>query len=273
MPIISLISDMGLNDYYVAAIKARIWSISPDVKFVDISHSIPQFDKMAAAFNLENAFPYFPDGSIHILGILTMENQDAHHIVVECEKQFFIGADNGIFSLALGNKLMRVFKLNTIDTSSFAFPELDVFAIAAAKLANGININELGSPLQGLDRLLNRMPLHNEEQISGLVAYIDSYGNLVTNITKDLFNTYEAGKRFEIEYPGSKKLKQIISERYTDVDEGRPLVLFNSRGLLEIAINQGNASKLLALKVGHPIRIEFHAQENRMHVIPGRFAG
>jgi len=273
MPIISLISDMGLNDYYVAAVKARIWSLAPDVKFVDISHTIPHFDKMASAFNLENAIAHFPPGSIHILGVLTMEDQNTHHVVVECENQFFIGADNGIFALALGNKQMRVFKLENYITSSHSFPEVDVFAQAAAKLANGADISELGTQLQGLDRLLNRIPSHNENQISGLVSYIDSYGNLITNITRELFSTYEPGKRFLVDFPGSKKLIQVISERYIDVDEGRPLVLFNSRNYLEIAVNQGNASKLFALKVGQTIRIEFHAQENRMHALPGRFAG
>ena len=145
MPIITLTSDWGVKDHYIGAVKGAILSRIPDVTIVDISHSIPAFNIEHAAFVLKNCFRNYPEGTVHIIGVNTEESDKNPHVIVKADGHFFIGADTGIFSMILDKKPDMIIEMDIIqDSGFFTFSSRDRFAKAAAHLAMGKNIEELG---------------------------------------------------------------------------------------------------------------------------------
>lgn len=252
MAIITLTTDLGLKDYYVGAIKGSIYSRLSAVTIVDISHQIPTYNIQDAAYIVKNAYPNFPKGSIHIIGIKAEYTAQTSHVIVFSDGHYFIGADNGIFSLLLDTPLEKIIELpHTLST----FPTRDIFALAAAELAKGRSADELGKIR---DNLLERMPFRAAsmgDMIRGTVEYIDSYGNVMCNISEALFRQVGKGKEFKIEFARYEIGK--ISKTYNDVPEGEILALFNSAGQLEIAMNSDRASSMLNLKLNDSITIRF----------------
>ena len=257
MAIITLTSDWGLKDHYSGAVKGAILKKMPEAVIVDISHSIPSFEIEQAAFVIRNVYKDFPDGTIHIIGINTEESEKNPHTVVEFNKQFFIGTDNGIFSLIFDEKPDKIVELSIPqDTDFFTFSSRDRFISAAVHLANGKNIEELGSLKDKfIEKILLKAVVDNNI-IKGHVIYIDSYENLITNIKKPIFEEISNGRKFNILFRTHEINK--ISSSYTDVPPGEILALFDSGGHLEIAMNQGNAAGLLGLDIKDMIRIEFY---------------
>jgi len=256
MPIITLTSDWGLKDHYVAAVKGTILSNMPEAIVVDISHDIPPFEIEQAAFVLRNAYPNFPKGSIHILGINTEESDKFGHTVIEHEGHFFIGTDNGIFSLLFELKPDKIVELTiNQDSDYFTFSSRDRFVKAAVHLARGKKIEELGQLTNQLVEKSLLRPVIEEDVIKGHVMYIDVYENIITNITEDIFKAARKNRKFSILFRSYEIRK--ISRSYTDVAPGEIVALFDSNGNLEVAMNQGNASGLLGLDRKDMIRIEF----------------
>jgi len=256
MAIITLTTDLGLKDYYVSAIKGTILKQLPQANIVDISHQVPVYNIQDAAFILKNAYQNFPTGSIHIIGVKDELSPSTPHVAVEANGHFFISSDNGIFSLLLDNAPDKVIEL-TIDSgnSYLTFPTRDVFAMAACKLAKGDSIDSLGQPKT---QLLQRIPFRAANignMIKGTVTYIDSYGNVITNISERLFSEIGKGKEFRIEFARYSINK--ISKQYNNEREGEILALFNSAGMLEIAMNNDKASSMLNLKLNDSITVHF----------------
>ena len=256
MAIITLTSDWGSKDHYTAAVKGKILSRLPDATIVDISHNIPSFEIEQAAFVLKNAYPNFPKGTVHILGINTEESDKFAHTVVEIEGQFIIGTDNGIFSLLFDTKPEKIIELTiTQESDSFTFSTRDRFVKAAVHLAQGKKIEELGEQKENIVEKILFKPVIEQDVIKGHVMYIDSYENIITNITEPVFNETRQNRKFNIIFR-SYEIKKI-SRSYTDVAPGEILALFDSNGYLEIAMNQGNAAGLLGLDYKDMVRIEF----------------
>lgn len=252
MAIITLTTDLGLKDYYVSAVKGAIYSTLPDITLVDISHQVPTYKMQDAAYILKNAYPDFPKGSIHIIGIKAEYSAQSPHVVVYSDGHYFIGSDSGIFSLLLDNVIEKIIEL---PANPSTFPTRDVFAKAACHLAAGRSIDELGKPKAAL---LERMPFRAAsmgDMIRGTVIYIDSYGNVMTNISETLFKQIGNGKPFSIEFARYEINK--ISRSYTEVPEGEILALFNAAGQLEIAMNADKAGSMLNLKFNDTITIRF----------------
>lgn len=251
MAIITLTTDLGLKDHYVGSIKGSIYSKVPNITIVDISHQIPTYNIQDAAYIVKNAYTSFPKGSIHIIGIKAEQNSQSSHVIVFSDGHYFISADNGIFSF-LDTAIEKIIELPaTIST----FPTRDVFAVIACALANGSKMEELG---KAKENLLERMPFRAAtmgDMIRGTVEYIDSYGNVMCNITQNLFNQVGKGREFEIEFARYKIDK--ISKTYNDVPEGEILALFNSANQLEIAMNSDRANSMLNLKLNDSITIRF----------------
>ncbi|HYW95518.1 MAG TPA: SAM-dependent chlorinase/fluorinase, partial [Bacteroidales bacterium] len=216
------------------------------------------FNTAQAAFVLRNAFLNFPEGSIHLILVNTEPSPANPVLAVKSRGHFFIGTDNGIFSLILGEELEKAVKINEngeIEASSFT--ALGVFTSAAAALADGKKIDELGEKVDAFQKRVPLRPTIEDKAITGSVIYIDSYQNAITNISKDLFERISQGRKFEL-FVQSKHYKITrLSNKYNDVQAGDMLALFNSTGLLEIAINNGNAARLLSLDSKSTIRIEF----------------
>jgi hypothetical protein len=257
MAIITLTSDWGLKDHYCGAVKGAILSKMPEATIIDISHTIPSFEIEQAAFVIRNAYKNFPGGTIHIIGINTEESEKNPHTVVEFNKQFFIGTDNGIFSLIFDKKPDKIVELGIPqDSDFFTFSSRDRFISAAVHLAQEKKIEELGSLKEKfIEKILLKAVVDNNI-IKGHVIYIDSYENIITNIKKPLFIEISNGRKFNIFFRTHEISK--MSSSYTDVPVGEILALFNSIRHLEIAINQGNAAGLLGLDYKDMIRIEFN---------------
>ena len=257
MPVITLTSDWGLKDHYHGAVKGAILRRLPDAVIVDVSHNIPPFDLNQAAFIIRNFYRNFPEGTIHILAINTEASIESPHTLVFHNGHYFIGADNGIFSLVFDEKPEMILELDIIqDSDYFTFPTRDVFVKAACHIARGKPVEELGHPR---DRLYSRMafqPVITGNQIRGKVIYVDNYGNAFVNITETIFNSLFKNRKFVLTFRSPSYRITEISKSYQDVHEVEMLALFSSSGYLQIAINRGDACSLLGLKPDTTVLIE-----------------
>jgi S-adenosylmethionine hydrolase len=256
MPIITLTSDWGLKDHYAAMVKGTILSQLPNVNIVDISHEIEKFNIFQASFILKSCFIHFPKGSIHIIAINTLASINEPHTIVLYQGHYFIGADNGIFSLIFDDKPDLIIELSLIqDSDYFIFSERDVFVKAAVMIAKGSKIEELGIKRDHLNHKMTLKPIIDSSSIKGTVIYIDSYENVFVNISEKIFKECGKGRPFVISFRDNEITK--ISMSYADVIEGDIAALFSTTGNLEIIQNLGNASGMLNLKVGDSVRVNF----------------
>lgn len=260
-PLITLTTDFGTQDAYVPAMKGVLLSICPAARLVDITHEIAPQDIMEAGFVLREAVPYFPDGTIHLVVIDPGVGTGRRPVALRHNGQCFVGPDNGIFSLLLGKEppdaLVELDRPDFWRTAepSRTFHGRDIFAPAAAHLAGGCPLNELGSLLPELHTLHWALPIPDEEGIRGWVVHIDHFGNCITNIPAELFQEQRRERPVKC-FVGNAVLREL-QPTYGAVDEGDPLLLFGSSGFLEIAVNTGNAATLLDIRKGAPVNVVF----------------
>ncbi|MEP5338267.1 MAG: SAM-dependent chlorinase/fluorinase [Algibacter sp.] len=275
MAIITLTTDFGEKDYFGGATKGAIYSELPDVKIVDISHSVSPFNIPEAAYIIQNAYSSFPKGTIHIIGIDSEINAENKHIAIKLDDHYFICANNGIMSMICAEIAPeKIVEINIHDKIETSFPVLDVFVKAACHIARGGTLEVIGKPINEIKPIKNVVPYVNDDktQIIGSVIYIDNYGNVITNIKRSFFETIQKGRAFEISARNYKF--KTINKNYSDIvnfeipedkrhDAGRKLVVFNSGGFLEIAVYKsnpatvGSASSLLGLSVTNTITVNF----------------
>jgi len=255
MAIITLLTDSGESDHYVAAIKAKILSINPGINLVDITHGIKPCDIGHAAYVLRSVFRDFPKGTVHLVGVHATANRDDAPIALQLEDHFMVGADNGLFGLVSEKIQQQGVELNTVNSSKSTFPEKDIFAPAAARLASGVNITTLGKPLTTFKKMTDRLMKATKKQIMGMVIRVDNFGNLITNITKEAFDILSHEKVYTVHFGGEKARR--IHTHYNLVEEGECFLVFNTSGLLEIGIYKGNASELLGLNYDSMVYISF----------------
>ncbi len=254
--IITLTTDWGQQNHYVAAIKGKLLSGLPDARIVDISHEIEAFNLKQASFILSQAYKHFPAGSIHIIGINSESTLDSFHTVVYADGHYFIGADNGMFALMF-SQFQKIIHIDIPqETHYYTFPERDVFCNAAIHLAQGKPVDELGDEVDKVRQMLSFQPIIHENLIKGKVIFVDGYGNTIINIPENLFKEKTDGKEFLIHFRRKEYVIDEISEVYSDVPEGEMLAIFGSTGFLELAMNRGNASRLLGLKVDTAVDVE-----------------
>ena len=257
MPIITLTSDWGLKDHYLASVKGAFLRSIPGAILVDITHQIPPFDLNQASFILKSAYKNFPEGSIHIVGINTEASIEMPHVLIKHKGHYFIGTDNGVFALMFDETPELIIELDIIQTSNrFSFPSKDVFVQAAMHVVEGNDLEHLGEKRDSLTNKMSFKPVIESNLIKGKVIYIDGYQNVITNITEDLFKKVVKRKKFKILLRAGNYQITNISKSYLDVSEGELLALFDSENYLEIAINKGKASSLLGLGIDDVIRIE-----------------
>ncbi len=258
VPLITLTSDWGTRDHYAGAVKGSIYSKLPEARVVDITHDIPPFDVKKASFILRNAFINFPEGTIHIVAINTEESETTPHLAILYKGHYFIGADNGLFSLVYDEQPEKIVELTIMqDTGYFVFSSRDRFVKAAVHLANGNSIDELGDIRTDLKPLFTMKPQINANSISGRVIYIDNYENAFLNIRADEFSEVGKNRRFNLVIKGKSHSVNTVREAYSAVPESEIAVIFSTTGYLEIAINKGNAASLLGIRVDDIILIEF----------------
>tara|TARA_B110000881_G_C18414347_1_gene432657 strand:+ start:19 stop:804 length:786 start_codon:yes stop_codon:yes gene_type:complete len=260
MAIITLTTDLGTKDSYLASVKGSIYSQLETAKIVDISNDITPFNIPQAAFVLRNCYVDFPKGTIHIISVddeLSVENE---HLVVKANGHYFIGTDNGIFSLLLTEmKAEKIIQLNIVqDSNCLTFATKNIFSPAACHLARGGTMEMIGTEIN--DYLVHRTDLKavkEKDLIKGVIVYNDNYGNAITNIDKAMFLEVQKGREFTIYYGREDEKITTISEKYNAVPPGNKLAIFGENQQLQIAMHKGKANTLLGLKLHEIIRIEF----------------
>lgn len=258
MAIITLTSDWGINDHYAGMVKGAILSKLPGAVVVDISHSIVPYHLNSASFVLKNTFASFPKYTIHIVDITSDATIEMPHVVVVYDGYYFIGTDNGIFSLIFDRAPDEIYEIDMIqDTDTFTFSAHDLFVKVAEHIATGKPLDEIGPKRDKLTQRISLNPVTSEGLIKGHVIYIDSYQNVFTNITREMFTQVGKRRKFSISFGASRYEVDAISQSYKDVSEGEILALFSSTGHLEIAVGMGNAAGLLGLKLDDSVRVEF----------------
>lgn len=255
MAIITLLTDSGESDHYVAAVKARILSINPGLTMIDISHKIAACDIAHGAYVLKSAFRDFPNGTVHLVGVDSSGNRDDAYLALQLEDHFFVGVDNGLFGLISDKNHQHVVQLNSVNPIQTTFPEKDILAPAAARLASGVTITTLGKSLTSFRKSMNRQVKATKRIIAGHVVRVDNYGNLITNIAKVDFEILTKGRTFTIQFGGEKFRR--IHTNYFQTEQGDCFLIFNSQDLLEIGIYKGNASELLGLQYDSPVNVTF----------------
>lgn len=256
MAIITLTTDFGLKDHYVGSVKGAILKQLPTASIIDISHQIEKFNIQDAAFILKETYPDFPKNTVHIIGLLTEFRNTGGYVAVENNGHFFIGADNGIFSLLFEETPEKIIEIPVDPKQNLSFPVRDIFVPFACMLANEVNIETIGKPKQNL---LQRLPFRATSMgniIRGSIVFVDSYGNVITNIDRKLFEQIGKGQKFIIELARSNQIEHLSSE-YNEVAEGEILALFNASNHLEIAMRNGKISSMLNLKLNDSITIRF----------------
>jgi len=255
--IITLTSDFGSQDYYVSAMKAVILGISPQVRLVDISHDLPPQDIMAGAWVLKNTAFLYPPGTIHLAVIDPGVGSTRRPVLVRVRDHYFVGPNNGLFSLVVESEEHRVFELSSSkywrDEVSPTFHGRDIFAPVAAWLSRGEAPEQFGSELEELTTYRWAKPIADDEGIQGWIMHIDRFGNLITNIPQSFIQKYDRISSYKI-YVGNTILKSI-SDSFSDVPDGEAVALIGSSGMLEVAINKGNAERMLGGEKGAPVSL------------------
>ena len=275
MAIITLTTDYGNKDYSVSSLKAKLISNIDNIRIVDISHDISPFNLSEAGYVLEGAFRDFPKGTIHILSVdseLTPENR---HIAIMYEGSFFIGADNGVFSLIFRDKKPdQIVEINIHSNYNNNISADELFVKVASHIKRSGPLNVVGTEIEKIKEITNLRPVINKEinQILGSVIYIDNYGNVVTNITEKLFKEISKTRPFIINARNVKFSK--VYKNYSDAidfslekkdreEDGKKIAIFNNLGYLQLCIYRsnpqtvGSASTLFGLNYRDVVSVYF----------------
>jgi len=256
--IVTLTSDFGLKDLYVAEMKAVILSICPKAVIVDITHEIAKFRIRMGAFVLASSVPYFPDGSVHVAVVDPGVGTSRRSIVIKTKRGFLVGPDNGLLILAAQKQ--KIESVHELTNPRLMMPEVsntfhgrDVFAPAAAHLLRGIKPAEFGPEIKAAVVEFAKVT-HKNDTLIGEVLHVDGFGNIITNINKDEVQQIRLRSMINVEL-ASYKLKLEFCKAYGEIKPREPLVLVGSHGFLEISICQGNAAEKFKIKAGDTIRV------------------
>ncbi len=255
MQLITLTSDFGETDYYVPLFKGYIVSAAPGVSLVDISNNIPAYDINRAAYILGNTYPHFPKGTLHIARVFEKNARKDGIVLCEQDGHYFLGPNNGLFSLILGTSPEKVWRLK--DDYDYINAWEEKYAFIIKHLKEKSPIDSIAVPCDSFVEKIKLKSVIYENLIRGVIEHIDHYGNAITNIAREDFDKLNKGeKKYAIRYRRMEVIDKISFD-YNDVNPGDRLARFNSKEMLEIAINCGEASSLLGLHVDGAVQIEF----------------
>jgi hypothetical protein len=254
--IITLLTDFGLSDVYVGVMKGVIAQINPALTVVDLTHQIPPQNIAAARFNLMNAYPYFPAGTVHIAVVDPGVGSHRRAIALQLDVGFLVGPDNGLFSGVLNqNRVIKAVELTNPNywrtpIPSTTFHGRDIFVTAGAHLANGVPLEQLGEVIDPKTLVQLTIPERTltVNGVAGCIQYIDHFGNLITNIPAiDV-----QGKTWSVAV-GDQVI--LSSQTYSDLPLGEVVALIGSHGWVEIAVNGGSARSQLQLDWGDRVQV------------------
>jgi S-adenosylmethionine hydrolase len=262
MTIITLLTDYGIKDSYVAEVKGVILGINPDATIVDISHDVGNYDIEAGAFHLARSAPYFPEGTVHVGVVDPGVGGSRRPIIIKAEKGYLVGPDNGLLIPAAGRLgREKVYEITNTDLLpkrvSEVFDGRDVFGPTGAHLSKGIPPEELGVEIHEYKILPGYTPKVSEKEIEASIIHVDGFGNLVTNVTYEKLEEMGVGGEAEfMVHLAGISLELPYVRRFSAVPVGELLLLVAGGGYLEIAANQGNARDRLGIGKGEKIRLK-----------------
>jgi S-adenosyl-L-methionine hydrolase (adenosine-forming) len=259
-PIITLTTDFGSSDYFVGAMKGVMLGIAPAARLVDISHAISPYNVNEGAFVVSEAWCYFPKGTIHVAVVDPGVGSARRPIVVEAGGHYFVGPDNGVFSLVYDATKPKVREITNgklmLPKVSRTFHGRDVFAPAAAHLARRIPVARFGKQIHDFAQAPKIKPMRSESGAwTGTVLKVDHFGNLVTNFH---VNQFDSVKTRPIELRVAGQTIRRFALTYADTEIGEMFVVVGSSGYLEIAANQANAAELLGSGVNAPVELQMY---------------
>lgn len=262
-PIITLTTDFGLKDPFVGTMKGVMLKINPDLTIVDLTHEIEPHNVLEAALVLGSAYRYFPKDTTHLVVVDPGVGSDRRPILVLTDNYSFVSPDNGVLSLIFKDPEFKgVFELREkryfLDKISDTFHGRDIFAPVASWLSRGVKASELGGEIDDYASLPIPEPEVSEGRIKGSIVYIDRFGNLISNITRELFNRVQSAsskRGVEINL-GSQRIRKI-NRYYAEGEKERASALFNSWGNLEIYLPEKSAEKGFRIKKGKEITVNF----------------
>lgn len=288
MGIITLTTDLGLEDYYVASLKAKLYQNCPDVNIVDITHNVSSFDVQKAAYHVNGCFRDFPDNTIHVIGVKfgpIVYAKDAKDIqgnknidqnipsIMKFENQYFVSYDSNFFGLLLGdNEPQEFWNIDGVLSNPKKLKDTNksILLDAAINLYQGRNIENFAYKAEGYQRMLPIVASLTGNSIVGRVFHIDKYGNAITNITKKDFESFGENIPFMIRIGRQMDNRiNVISTTYDDVPMGELVALFNANDLLELAISHGaegdsggGISSMFRLEEDTMIRVVFQPRDS-----------
>jgi hypothetical protein len=259
-PTIALMSDFGQDDFFVPSVKAVILSLNPVVRLVDITHTVPAYDVRAAGFILSACFQFFPEGTIFLSVVDPGVGTARRILLARTEKYDFIAPDNGLLTLSLESA--RSLELRFISNPKYFLTEAsrtfegrDRMAPAAAWLSLGTPVSEFGPLLDRFEKLPVRKPRLEKGRLTGEVAYVDKFGNLITNIPSSLLSELKAapGRGFRLRVKG-RTVDSFLGS-YSQGRPGEPFALAGSLGTVEIALREESAAAQLSAAAGDEVQI------------------
>ena len=256
---ITLLTDFGHRDAFVGTMKGVILGICPEARIVDLSHGIAAQRIEEGAFILRTAYSYFPDGTVHVAVVDPGVGGERRALIVETPRYRFVGPDNGVFAHVYAREPdLRVVSVTEtgymLPGISNTFHGRDVFAPVAAHLAIGTPVTAFGPEIDDFHGGSITGPTVREGGIMGHVLHIDHYGNIITDIDDSLFLETTREKRFRITL--SNLTLDRVSASYDETAEGAVLAILDSAGLLEIAVNGGNAAQILGVAPGDRVEVD-----------------
>jgi len=246
-PLVVILTDFGSRSPFPGIMKGVMLAINPELKFVDLSNDITPYNVIEALFILKHSLYYFPDGSIFLVVVDPGVGSERKGLIVKTKKHIFVAPDNGVLSFIFDTN-PEIWEITyKPERLSNTFHGRDIFAPVAAKLSLGVAPRTLGKRYYNPVRIKIPEPEIKKDKILGRVIFIDNFGNCTTNI----------GKKHLPGIPRALIIKNQRIEKfvtsYSEAKKGEPVMITNSFGFLEIAINQGNASKTLGIEVGDEV--------------------
>jgi S-adenosylmethionine hydrolase len=251
MPLVTLTSDIGFQDYLVGAAKGRLLQINPAFTIADITHLLPPFNYTQSAYICRSAIKNFPPHTFHIILVNLFEQKTENLLLAFYQDQYILCADNGLLTMIAEAKPEIIIRLRADKTKiKNTLYCIEIMGQAIHSITEGKQLQDIGEPDVEITEKNHLRPFVAPDSMEGQIIFIDNFENVIVNITKEQFEAQRANRNFRIETRRNDHI-ETISETYADVPEGEKLALFNAAGYLEIAINKGNAAGLLFGLMGY----------------------
>ncbi|HUW92985.1 MAG TPA: SAM-dependent chlorinase/fluorinase [Bacteroidales bacterium] len=258
MAFITLTTEWRESDFFHGILRGRLATVCPEAIAVTNASGIPPFNITHGSFVIRNTFSHYPEGTVHLIFIHSESSEGQPHIIVKAKGHWFIGADNGIFNLILNSPPDLVISLDNSDEDD----EITLFVKTAAAIIKGTAPDKLGKKINGFSEKVPLRATIDKNVIIGSVIFIDSYGNAITNITREIFARVFDSRDFRILIKSNKYFTEKISRHYSDEPVGELVTRFNSVDLLEVSINGADMCQLFGVETGDVVRVEVRSPEH-----------